>query len=50
MIATFSGQTEDELVGGQLYPLTLEFRENYGAAEVRLLWTSSRQTLEVYHT
>lgn len=47
MLSTFTGTTEDEMVAGQLYPAVLEFRENYGAAEARLLWRSDSQPLEV---
>ncbi|CAN0025440.1 unnamed protein product, partial [Ectocarpus sp. 12 AP-2014] len=32
-----------ELVAGRLYAVTLEFRENYGAAEAHLLWSSGSQ-------
>lgn len=47
VISTFTGNTGDELVAGRLYPMTLEFRENYGAAAARLMWRSSGQLLEV---
>ncbi len=44
--ATYSGLAED-LKGGVLYPIQLDFRENYNSAKIRLLWTSDRQLLEV---
>lgn len=46
-MSTFTAATEDELVAGRLYDITLEFRENYGAAEAHLLWRSAGQPLEV---
>lgn len=46
-MSTFTATTEDEVMAGQLYPVTLEFRENYGAAEAHLLWRSDSQPLEV---
>lgn len=47
LVSTFTGETEEALVAGRLYSITLEFRENYGAAEARLLWRSQGQPLEV---
>lgn len=47
LMSTFTATTEEELTAGQLYPVTLEFRENYGAAEAHLLWHSDSQPLEV---
>lgn len=46
-MSTFTATTEDELVTGRLYAVTLEFRENYGAAEAHLLWSSGSQPSEV---
>lgn len=47
LISTFTGETEEELISGRLYSITIEFRENYGAAEARLMWRSEGQPLEV---
>ncbi|CAM9773581.1 unnamed protein product, partial [Ectocarpus sp. 13 AM-2016] len=47
LMSTFTATTEDELVAGRLYAVTLEFRENYGAAEAHLLWSSGSQPSEV---
>lgn len=46
-MSTFMATTAEELDAGQLYAVTLEFRENYGAAEAHLLWKSDSQPLEV---
>lgn len=46
-MSTFTATTEEELSAGQLYPVTLEFRENYGAAEAHLSWQSDSQPIEV---
>lgn len=46
-MSTFTATTEEELSAGQLYPATLEFRENYGAAEAHLSWRSDSQPIEV---
>ena len=46
-MSTFTATTAEGLIAGQLYPITLEFRENYGAAEAHLLWKSDGQPLEV---
>lgn len=46
-MSTFTATTEEELTAGQLYAVTLEFRENYGAAEAHFLWKSDSQPLEV---
>ncbi|CAN0576032.1 unnamed protein product, partial [Ectocarpus sp. 12 AP-2014] len=47
LMSTFTATTGDELVAGRLYAVTLEFRENYGAAEAHLLWSSGSQPSEV---
>lgn len=47
MLSTFTATTDDAMVAGQLYAAIVEFRENYGAAEARLLWRSDSQPLEV---
>ncbi|CAM9800578.1 unnamed protein product [Ectocarpus sp. 6 AP-2014] len=47
LMSTFTATTEDELVAGRLYAVTLEFRENYGSAEAHLLWSSGSQPSEV---
>ncbi len=47
LMSTLTATTEEELSAGQLYPITLEFRENYGAAEAHLSWQSDSQPIEV---
>ncbi len=44
--AIYSGLAQN-LKGGVLYPIQLDFRENYNSAMARLLWTSDRQLLEI---
>ncbi len=43
---TYSGLAQD-LKGGVLYPIQLDFRENYNSATIRLLWSSDEQLLEI---
>ncbi|CAM9504766.1 unnamed protein product, partial [Discosporangium mesarthrocarpum] len=47
IFSTFEGSPSEDLVAGRLYPITVEFRENYGAALARLLWQSASQPPEV---
>jgi hypothetical protein len=41
--SSFNGTTSMELVAGRLYDIQIEYRENVGRAELRLLWQSNSQ-------
>ncbi|CAM9130727.1 unnamed protein product, partial [Phaeothamnion confervicola] len=50
LFGRYEVETAEPLVAGRLYSIRIEFRENYGSARARLLWSSRSQPLETVPT